>query len=230
MSANVTPTPRTPGPVTPLTSSSPRRKPSVSRFRDLQTAPVLRKASMAPQSATSSSKASSAFTPVGGEESRRPSAWGPRPSIMGVLGANRFLRKVRASLKEKESTLGEPQAPQQLLEPTYRLEPKVPFKPSQVLEMLKETLNEQLEGRTYRPKLATTLCRLLTDEIRNKVKKMGFDRHRVVVTVLLCEIKDQGIVASSRCSWDDKRDSFATHTFQNKSLFCTVTVFGVYKE
>ena len=96
--------------------------------------------------------------------------------------------------------------------------------------MIKSTLEEHLQGRSYRPKAATMLCRTLSDELRERVKRLGYDRYRCVVSVLLGERKEQGVVAASRCCWDDKRDSFASHTFLGADLFCTASVYGVYKE
>lgn len=98
------------------------------------------------------------------------------------------------------------------------------------MQVIKSTLEETLKGRKYRPKVATMLCRMLSDELREKVKKLGFDRYRCVVTVLLGEKKDQGVMASSRCNWDDRRDSYASYTFQAADFFCTASVYGVYKE
>ena len=75
--------------------------------------------------------------------SRRASGWGSnRPSIVGVLAAQRFgtnlMRKLRNSQtpSKRGSTCGDrAEPPPPNLEPTYRLEPKAPFQPSKVEEV-----------------------------------------------------------------------------------------------
>ncbi|XP_076441082.1 dynein light chain Tctex-type 5-like [Babylonia areolata] len=189
-----------------------------------------------------SRKPSSATPSLDETPPRRPSAWTTRPSMVGVMAASRLgmgvLRKVRTSYrptagsrKGGSSTCGErPDPPLPSLEPTYRLESKCPFRPAVVEELIQTTLNEHLKDRSYHPSVATLLCRKLSDDLRDRVKKLGFDRYRLVVSVAMGERRDQGVVASSRCAWDDRRDNFATATFQAPDFFCTASVFGVYKE
>lgn len=71
---------------------------------------------------------------------------------------------------------------------------------------------------------------VLSDEIKERCKGLNYERYKLVVSVVLGERRDQGIMISSRAAWDSKLDSYATYTFQNKSLFCTASVYGVYAE
>ena len=72
----------------------------------------------------------------------RATAWTTRPSLVGVIAANRLgmglLRKIRASNagSKRESTCGDrSEHPLPNLEPTYRLESKAPFQPARVEEV-----------------------------------------------------------------------------------------------
>lgn len=67
------------------------------------------------------------------------------------------------------------------------------------------------------------------DDIRERVKALGFERHKLLVHVACGEKKQQAFHASSRCLWADT-DGCASETFQSEGLFCTAQVFGLYFE
>lgn len=68
------------------------------------------------------------------------------------------------------------------------------------------------------------------DDIRERVKALGFDRHKLVVHVSLGELKGQTFSSCSRCLWDTATDGFASESFKNESLFATAQVFALYFE
>jgi len=68
------------------------------------------------------------------------------------------------------------------------------------------------------------------DDIRERVKALGFERHKLVVYVTLGELKGQTFNSCSRCLWDTATDGFASESYKNESLFCTAQVFGLYFE
>ncbi|GFR89668.1 Tctex1 domain-containing protein [Elysia marginata] len=82
----------------------------------------------------------------------------------------------------------------------------------------------------YNKRIAPNMNRILGDEVKDRVKKLNFERYKIIVMVMIGEKKGQGIMVSSRCSWDDSVDNYVSHTFQNKHLFCTCSVYGVYQE
>ena len=60
------------------------------------------------------------------------------------------------------------------------------------------------------------------------LQDMGFQRHKLVVNVILGENKDQGVHAVSRCVWNEKTDNFASGYYKNKHLFCVAMVHAAY--
>ncbi|XP_046550242.1 dynein light chain Tctex-type 5-like [Haliotis rubra] len=142
--------------------------------------------------------------------------------VAGFLAARKF--------KKMGKTEGSPSQAQVNYEPTYRMEPKVKFTVFTVHSMLKEILDERLNGFSYNPKFCVTMTQVLTDEIKDRMKQMSWDRYKLVVVVMLGERKDQDVMVTSRCAWDPKVDSFATYTFTNKTLFCTASAYGIYTE
>lgn len=157
-------------------------------------------------------------------------ASGKQGGAMGLMASRRFARKLFGrALEKRESTIGDAPPPVNY-EPTYRMGPKQKFETSPVLDIVKEVIDGRLEGMKYSARLTPNINKVLSDEIKDKVKTLKYDRYKIIVVVTIGEKKGQGVMASSRCSWDDKTDNFVSHTFQNKQIFCTCNVFGVFKE
>ncbi|XP_076441083.1 dynein light chain Tctex-type 5-like [Babylonia areolata] len=121
--------------------------------------------------------------------------------------------------------------PPKQLEPTYRMEPQQRFLAPRVHVIIKETLEKHLDGFQFNPKFTATMSKVLSEELKDRVKQLGFDpRYKLVSTVVIGQRLDQGVVITSRCAWDVRLDSYAAYTYQNKSLFCTASVYGLYRE
>ncbi|KAL8584573.1 hypothetical protein ACOMHN_002303 [Nucella lapillus] len=116
------------------------------------------------------------------------------------------------------------------VEPTYRMEPDKRCYAPDVHQIIKETLENDLDGFQFNPKFTATMSKVLSDELKDRVKQLAFNRYKLVTSVVMGERREQGIVITSRCAWDVKLDSYATYTYQNKSLFCTASVYGIYRE
>ena len=116
------------------------------------------------------------------------------------------------------------------LAPTYHLEPKRGFEPKRVEMLLAESLSRRLANFTYAPRLAALTCKSLSDEFKNKVKELGYERYKLVAVVSLTEKREQALSFVSRCVWDPRFDSFAQFTHTTPQFTCTALVFGVYRD
>ena len=110
------------------------------------------------------------------------------------------------------------------------MEPKTRFSSFLVENVIKDVLEDRLENFQYSPKFSATITKILTDEIKDRVKVFCFDRYKIVCVVILAQKSQQGITATSRCNWDTKNDNFASYTFENIHVVCSASVFGVYRE
>ncbi|KAH3848591.1 dynein light chain Tctex-type protein 2B-like [Dreissena polymorpha] len=115
-------------------------------------------------------------------------------------------------------------------EPTYRMEPKRLFKHAPIERVIKETLERQLTGARYDPKKGALWAKTMSEDIKHQVKKLGYDRYKIVCVITLCQKSEQTAICSSRCQWDAKTDTYASFSFSNESLICNATVYGIYKE
>ncbi|XP_029356503.1 dynein light chain Tctex-type protein 2B [Echeneis naucrates] len=127
------------------------------------------------------------------------------------------------------ASLSEPQLAMEASD-TYLIRPnhQHKFKPAVVKEFIRELVRERLSGVQYNCEEVPELCRSLADCVKDKVKKAGFDRYKLVVQVAIGEQRGQGVKMSCRCLWDADTDNYAEDIYMNDSLFCVVAVFGSY--
>ncbi|XP_045160262.1 dynein light chain Tctex-type 5-like [Mercenaria mercenaria] len=205
----------------------------------------LREASISQESSTSSARQITVTSP---RESKNPTPLpqqhpqttkpvlgqtGRGPSLLGLLAAKRFTRNLRNKYHRSGSLYGSSRhstSIQVQREPTYRMEPKNKFNPEEAGNVIKSIIDQRMKGFKYHPKFCSNMCKLLSDEIKDGIKKLKYDRYKIVAVVHIGERKDQSTVVASRCAWDKKLDNFATYTFETPSLFCTASVFGIYNE
>lgn len=164
-----------------------------------------------------------------------------RASVVGAHKlAKRFSRRLsvsqmnqfskRMSIASSMTGVSGGRAPVVRLQPTYRIEPRQKLDAERIGRLLNETLHRRLSSFSYNRNLGALTCKSLADEFKAKAKEIGFDRYKFVVVVTLGEKKGQGAVASSRCLWDPRFDSFATATHESGGVVCTALVFGLYRE
>ena len=143
---------------------------------------------------------------------------------------SRFRRTGRifaGSQSDRSSRMGQANVKK---EPTYRMEPRSKFNTAAVETVMKEIIDHKLNGMQYDPVICPAMSKALTDEIKDKVKKLRFDRYKIVCMVTMGQKKGQGLRVSSRCTWDTACDNSCTYSWQEGDLFCSATVYGIYHE
>ncbi|KAJ3052041.1 hypothetical protein HK097_006953 [Rhizophlyctis rosea] len=125
---------------------------------------------------------------------------------------------------------GEAPANAIVYENTYKLKPDRKFQTEKVKTITQEILSKNLQKVKYDPDKVTELSKHISNEILAAVKKLDFDRYKLVVEVTIGEFKGQGIRVASRAVWDTATDSYASAHFKNATLFAVAIVFGCYYE
>ena len=158
---------------------------------------------------------------------------GKGPSLLGLLAAKRFTRKLGNKYGRQGSMYGSSRYSNSYnfpKEPSYRMEPHRKFNSDKVEEIIQEVVDTRMKDFTYHPKFCANMCKSLTEEIKEKVKRLRFDRYKIVTVVHIGEKSNQSAVISSRCTWDQNLDDYATYTMETPTLFCTTCVYGIYTE
>ncbi|XP_036706588.1 dynein light chain Tctex-type protein 2B isoform X2 [Balaenoptera ricei] len=91
-------------------------------------------------------------------------------------------------LPETEKNAGES-------ENTYILRPifQQRFRPSVVKDCIHAVLKEELANAEYSPEEMPQLTKRLSENIKDKLKEMGFDRYKMVVQVVIGEKRGEGV-------------------------------------
>ena len=115
---------------------------------------------------------------------------------------------------------------------TYKLGPDEDrrFRCKDVKDVIDSVLESRLQGLSYDAENCKFLLPSIVDEIKDKVKLLGFDRFKLVCLVTIGKLNNQGVRVASRCLWDTATDRMATSSFCGEDLFASAAVFGVYRE
>eukprot|EP00668_Euglena_longa_P014225 GGOE01018202.1.p2 GENE.GGOE01018202.1~~GGOE01018202.1.p2 ORF type:complete len:141 (-),score=57.10 GGOE01018202.1:370-765(-) len=116
--------------------------------------------------------------------------------------------------------------------PTYLLKPRpdTKFIKRNVEAKMMEILEAKTKDVKYEAEEMANLCKELCTEIQNEVKKMGYERYKLVTQVIISESKGQGQRIASRCLWDPEEDNFAQVIVRNSTMMCMAITFGCFWE
>ncbi|GAB1868558.1 Tctex1 domain-containing protein [Camponotus japonicus] len=127
-----------------------------------------------------------------------------------------------------EKTCDDNEAPK--YQNTYRMEPPNPFKIDLVDKIVKTVMNNRLDELTYDDTVVEKLCSDIASEIRRRVKKLNFDRHKIIVTVTIIEKTSQSIETTLGFLWDSEKDNYSLFSLEGRTFYAQCCVLGVYYE
>jgi len=177
-----------------------------------------------------------------GSDDPRPSLVG-RPSIadLGKRRNSKWTSMRRMSIMSggstgssasKEKKGDATPEPQKTIPPTYRLKPKEDeeFHSWSAKTQLQDLLAVYSSDLTYDAKACARQSLILADMIKNKMKNIGCNRHKIVVLVDIGENKNQDLQSASRCVWDTNTDDSLHLTHVTNDVYVVVNVFAIYKD
>ncbi|KAJ3018037.1 UNVERIFIED_CONTAM: Tctex1 domain-containing protein 3 [Siphonaria sp. JEL0065] len=106
----------------------------------------------------------------------------------------------------------------QVYENTYKMKPDRKFQSEPVRRIAEEILQATLKKAKYDPDKVATLSAKIGNDILTAVKKLEYDRYKIVVDVTIGEFKGQGIRVASRSLWDTSTDTYTSASFRNVSV------------
>ena len=87
-----------------------------------------------------------------------------------------------------------------------------------------------IHGYKYDPNQAKPFSLALADHLRNQIKRLPYQRYKLVVQVSIGQTNGQGLYMASRCVWDIRWDRHLTIVRETNDAFIAVTLFLVYTE
>ncbi|EFJ23397.1 hypothetical protein SELMODRAFT_99767, partial [Selaginella moellendorffii] len=105
---------------------------------------------------------------------------------------------------------------------------KKKFRVGQVRDTIAAVLKEKLKGLVYDPETSPGVARDLADSIKSDLKDLEFERYKLVVQVVIGEVRGQSMQMASRCFWDLETDDYAEATYNDGNVFGVGVVFGMF--
>ncbi|KAG5894910.1 hypothetical protein JTB14_008871 [Gonioctena quinquepunctata] len=113
---------------------------------------------------------------------------------------------------------------------TYRMEAENPFNTEKVDKILKKVMEEALENLDYDLDKCPKQAKWASSVIRSKVKKMNFDRYKIICVVSIGEKHSQDVFATCRFLWDTEKDRYSVYSMENTYVYGYAQCFGLYYE
>ncbi|KAJ3268341.1 hypothetical protein HDV01_003106 [Terramyces sp. JEL0728] len=154
--------------------------------------------------------------------------YGSRNRLGSINNLRNFGSKNNLKDIKRESVAAQPNAV--VYENTFQLKPTVKFGAGAVTKIIDQVLVKNLTKVKYEYDKVPQLIGAISNEILAEVKKLEYERYKIVVQVDLGEFKGQGIKCASRCVWDTATDTWASGSFKNATIFAIAMVYGCYFE
>ncbi|XP_047020907.1 dynein light chain Tctex-type 5-like [Helicoverpa zea] len=118
--------------------------------------------------------------------------------------------------------------PPLIFQNTYQTEPTVRFHVPSVKKCMNEVLDKQFTGHVYNASVSPGLTIIIAGEIMRSVKKLGFNRYRIISVVTIAQKRSQSYHNAVSFLWDHERDGIVNTQRELHTAFIQATVFGVY--
>lgn len=104
------------------------------------------------------------------------------------------------------------------------------FQEHRVKPIIQHVLETNLAEQKYDPDFCKDAALKITEEIKERVKKLCYPRYKFVCHVVIGDINQQDVKVVSRCAWDSAVDRFAQYQYRNYHLYAVGVVYGIYCE
>ncbi|CAH1099110.1 unnamed protein product [Psylliodes chrysocephalus] len=100
------------------------------------------------------------------------------------------------------------------------------FVPEDVNKIIKSTIEINLSDAEYKPDKISAWSANISEQILASLSKLN-KMFKYVVTCSILQRSGAGLHTASSCYWDNSTDGICTVRWENNSLYCIVTVYGV---
>ncbi|XP_067937220.1 dynein light chain Tctex-type protein 2B-like [Watersipora subatra] len=176
-------------------------------------------------SKSSTSKESVTRTDDFSESSKKSPERKVAPSFAGLIASQRCARRLHKQLIEKKSQFSP------AVEPTYRLLPDEFFDTRKTFAEVKGLVERAVANlRCFDPTVGPRATKVLSEQISKRIHDTGVGRYKLIVTVMIGEVKGQGLKMVSKCLWNKQSDTYVSFCTENSQVYCLVNVYAVYKD
>ncbi|KAB0795887.1 hypothetical protein PPYR_09948 [Photinus pyralis] len=95
-----------------------------------------------------------------------------------------------------------------------------------VSKIIKETIESTISGNVYQQDKVNQWSAAVSEQCLSALSKLK-KSFKYVVTCSIMQKTGAGLHTASSCYWDSSTDGTCTVRWENKSMYCIVSVFGL---
>lgn len=100
------------------------------------------------------------------------------------------------------------------------------FVVDEVSNVIKESIEGAIGGNAYQHNKVNQWTSSVVEQCLNQLTKLG-KPFKYIVTCVIMQKNGAGLHTASSCFWDNTTDGSCTVRWENKTMYCIVSVFGL---
>ncbi|XP_025098469.1 dynein light chain Tctex-type 1 [Pomacea canaliculata] len=100
------------------------------------------------------------------------------------------------------------------------------FVVDEVTNIIKEAIEGAIGGNAYQHNKVNQWTSSVVEQCLNQLTKLG-KPFKYIVTCVIMQKNGAGLHTASSCYWDNATDGSCTVRWENKTMYCIVSVFGL---
>ncbi|XP_043552112.1 dynein light chain Tctex-type 1-like [Chiloscyllium plagiosum] len=108
----------------------------------------------------------------------------------------------------------------------YQSGEETAFIVDEISGIIKESIEAAIGGNAYQPSRVSQWTTSVVELCLSQLTKLG-KPFKYIVTSVIMQKNGAGLHTASSCYWDNNADGSCTVRWENKTMFCIVSVFGL---
>ncbi|XP_072363598.1 dynein light chain Tctex-type 1-like [Scyliorhinus torazame] len=108
----------------------------------------------------------------------------------------------------------------------YQSGEETAFIVDEISGIIKESIEAAIGGNAYQPSRVNQWTTSVVELCLSQLTKLG-KPFKYIVTSVIMQKNGAGLHTASSCYWDNLGDGSCTVRWENKTMFCIVSVFGL---
>ncbi|XP_033504947.1 dynein light chain Tctex-type 1-like [Epinephelus lanceolatus] len=108
----------------------------------------------------------------------------------------------------------------------YQTEEETAFIVDEVSKIIKEAVEATIGGNAYQHSRVNQWSTSVVEQCLSHLSKLG-KPFKYIVTCIIMQKNGAGLQTASTCFWDNSTDGSCSVRWENKSMYCIVSVFGL---
>ncbi|RNA18152.1 dynein light chain Tctex-type 1 [Brachionus plicatilis] len=100
------------------------------------------------------------------------------------------------------------------------------FVVDEVSTIIKDAIEGSIGGNAYQQNKVNSWTSSVVETCLNQLTKLG-KPFKYIVTCVIMQKNGAGLHTASSCFWDNTTDGSCTVRWENKTMYCIVSVFGL---